>query len=77
VVIEFQLHVGKSTAQPPLYGRRALATGRSPCLRSLHAALKWCGVIYLLSRPTVMTWLRRAFAGGFAALGARLAFAER
>jgi hypothetical protein len=24
-----------------------------------------------------MTWLRRAFAGGFAALGARLAFAER
>jgi hypothetical protein len=25
----------------------------------------------------VMTWLRRAFAGGFAALGARLAFAER
>jgi hypothetical protein len=24
-----------------------------------------------------MTWLRRAFAGGFAALGARLALAER
>ena len=28
-------------------------------------------------RPRVMTWLRRSFAGGFAALGARLAFAER
>src|SRR5262249_5895542 len=28
-------------------------------------------------RPAVMTWLRRAFAGGFALLGARLAFAER
>jgi threonine/homoserine/homoserine lactone efflux protein len=54
-----------------------LATGRGSCLRALHAALKWCGVIYLLSRPTAMTWLRRAFAGGFAALGARLAFAER
>jgi hypothetical protein len=77
VVIEFQLHVGTSLARPPLYGRRALATGRGSCLRALHAALKWCGVIYLLSRPTAMTWLRRAFAGGFAALGARLAFAER
>ena len=31
----------------------------------------------IVTRPTVMTWLRRAFAGGFAALGARLALAER
>jgi threonine/homoserine/homoserine lactone efflux protein len=31
----------------------------------------------VISRPKVMAWLRRAFAGGFAALGARLAFAER
>ena len=31
----------------------------------------------VVSRPAVMTWLRRAFAGGFALLGARLAFAER
>jgi threonine/homoserine/homoserine lactone efflux protein len=31
----------------------------------------------IVSRPTVMTWLRRAFAGGFALLGAKLAFAER
>jgi threonine/homoserine/homoserine lactone efflux protein len=31
----------------------------------------------VVTRPKVMTWLRRAFAGGFAALGARLAFAER
>src|ERR1700731_4804552 len=31
----------------------------------------------IVSRPTVMAWLRRGFAGGFAALGARLAFAER
>src|SRR5712672_3078414 len=31
----------------------------------------------IVTRPKVMTWLRRAFAGGFAALGARLAFAER
>jgi len=31
----------------------------------------------VVSRPRVMSWLRRAFAGGFAALGARLAFAER
>jgi threonine/homoserine/homoserine lactone efflux protein len=29
------------------------------------------------SRPAVMKWLRRAFAGGFALLGARLALAER
>ena len=27
--------------------------------------------------PSVMAWLRRSFAAGFAALGAKLAFAER
>ena len=32
---------------------------------------------HVVSRPRVMAWLRRAFAGGFALLGARLAFAER
>jgi threonine/homoserine/homoserine lactone efflux protein len=31
----------------------------------------------IVTRPVVMTWLRRAFAGGFAALGVKLAFAER
>jgi threonine/homoserine/homoserine lactone efflux protein len=31
----------------------------------------------VVSRPKVMKWLRRAFASGFALLGARLAFAER
>ena len=31
----------------------------------------------VVTRPAVTTWLRRVFAGGFAALGARLAFAER
>jgi threonine/homoserine/homoserine lactone efflux protein len=31
----------------------------------------------IVSRPNVMTWLRRAFAGGFALLGARLALADR
>ena len=31
----------------------------------------------VVTRPAVMAWLRRAFAGGFALLGAKLAFAER
>jgi threonine/homoserine/homoserine lactone efflux protein len=31
----------------------------------------------IVSRPNVMSWLRRAFAGGFAVLGARLALADR
>jgi threonine/homoserine/homoserine lactone efflux protein len=31
----------------------------------------------VVSRPRVMRWLRRIFAGGFALLGAKLAFAER
>jgi threonine/homoserine/homoserine lactone efflux protein len=31
----------------------------------------------IVTRPRAMTWLRRAFAGGFAVLGARLALAER
>ncbi|WP_370942833.1 LysE family translocator [Amycolatopsis sp. cg5] len=31
---------------------------------------------HVISRPKVLTWLRRVFAGGFAALGARLAFGD-
>jgi threonine/homoserine/homoserine lactone efflux protein len=31
----------------------------------------------VISRPHIMTWLRRTFAGAFAALGAKLALAER
>ena len=31
----------------------------------------------VISRPAVMAWLRRSFAAAFAALGARLALAER
>jgi threonine/homoserine/homoserine lactone efflux protein len=31
----------------------------------------------VISRPKVLAWLRRSFAAGFAALGARLALSER
>jgi threonine/homoserine/homoserine lactone efflux protein len=31
----------------------------------------------LLTRPRLMVWLRRAFAGSFAALGARLVITDR
>jgi threonine/homoserine/homoserine lactone efflux protein len=31
----------------------------------------------VISRPRVLTWMRRAFAGAFVALGAKLALAER
>jgi len=32
---------------------------------------------HVISRPRVLTWMRRVFAGAFAALGAKLALAER
>jgi threonine/homoserine/homoserine lactone efflux protein len=32
---------------------------------------------HVISRPRVLTWMRRGFAGAFVALGARLAFADR
>jgi threonine/homoserine/homoserine lactone efflux protein len=32
---------------------------------------------HIIARPNVLTWMRRAFAGAFAALGAKLALAER
>jgi threonine/homoserine/homoserine lactone efflux protein len=32
---------------------------------------------HVISRPLVLTWMRRTFAGAFAALGARLALADR
>jgi threonine/homoserine/homoserine lactone efflux protein len=32
---------------------------------------------HVISRPQVLTWMRRAFAGAFAVLGAKLAFADR
>jgi threonine/homoserine/homoserine lactone efflux protein len=31
----------------------------------------------VISRPRVLTWMRRIFAGAFVALGAKLALAER
>jgi threonine/homoserine/homoserine lactone efflux protein len=32
---------------------------------------------HVISRPRVLTWMRRGFAGAFVALGAKLAFADR
>jgi threonine/homoserine/homoserine lactone efflux protein len=32
---------------------------------------------HVISRPRVLTWMRRTFAGAFAALGVRLAVADR
>ena len=32
---------------------------------------------HVISRPRVLAWMRRAFAGAFVALGAKLAFADR
>ena len=32
---------------------------------------------HVISRPRVLTWVRRLFGGAFVALGARLAFAQR
>jgi threonine/homoserine/homoserine lactone efflux protein len=32
---------------------------------------------HVISRPRVLAWMRRVFAGAFVALGAKLAFAER
>ena len=32
---------------------------------------------HVISRPQVLSWMRRTFAAAFVALGARLAFAER
>jgi threonine/homoserine/homoserine lactone efflux protein len=32
---------------------------------------------HVISRPRVLTWMRRTFAGAFVALGAKLAFAGR
>jgi len=32
---------------------------------------------HVISRPRVLTWMRRTFAGAFVALGVKLAFADR
>ena len=32
---------------------------------------------HVISRPRVLTWMRRVFAGAFVALGAKLALADR
>lgn len=32
---------------------------------------------HIISRPSVLTWMRRTFAGGFIALGGRLALTDR
>ncbi|MEO1746163.1 MAG: LysE family translocator [Pseudomonadota bacterium] len=43
----------------------------------LYGALASAARDYVISRPVVVTWMKRTFAGAFALLGARLAFAER
>ncbi len=62
-------------------GRLWQPTMAAACHR-FRASCRNCGPARMLElsgafMAKVMTWLRRAFAGGFAALGARLAFAER
>jgi threonine/homoserine/homoserine lactone efflux protein len=32
---------------------------------------------HVITRPRILTWMRRAFAGAFVALGAKLAVADR
>jgi len=32
---------------------------------------------HVMSRPRILTWMRRTFAGAFALLGAKLAIADR
>jgi len=32
---------------------------------------------HVITRPAILTWMRRAFAGAFVALGAKLALSER
>jgi threonine/homoserine/homoserine lactone efflux protein len=32
---------------------------------------------HVITRPKILTWMRRAFAGAFVALGAKLAVADR
>jgi threonine/homoserine/homoserine lactone efflux protein len=32
---------------------------------------------HVITRPRVLTWMRRSFAGAFVALGARLALVDR
>lgn len=64
------------------------ATGRMLILATVFMALTFVVFVgygafasaarsYVISKPAVMTWLKRGFAGAFALLGLRLALAER
>jgi len=43
----------------------------------IYGALASAARDYVISRPKVITWMKRTFAGAFVLLGARLAFTER
>lgn len=71
-------------------GSRASVAAALGCTLGILPAMAMTFVVFVLyglfagavrdrvvTRPRVMSWLRRAFAGGFALLGAKLAFAER
>ena len=42
-----------------------------------HALSRMLEIRQVISRPRVLTWMRRTFAGAFVALGVKLAFADR
>ena len=55
---------------------RALLTG-AVALFALYGAFAAAVRSHVVSRPRVLTWMRRTFAAAFVALGAKLAVAER
>ena len=44
---------------------------------ALYGAFASAARNHVLSKPTILTWMRRSFAAGFMLLGAKLAFEER
>jgi threonine/homoserine/homoserine lactone efflux protein len=68
---------GTTDALPLLLQASAVFMAMTLAVFAVYGVLSAAVREHVLARPSVMTWLRRAFALAFVGLGARLAFAER
>ena len=68
---------GVADPTPTLVGLALVFMAITFAVFAIYGACAAAARDYVISRPTVLRWLRRSFAAAFVLLGVRLALAER
>ena len=68
---------GEANALPPMLGLSAVFMLMTFVVFALYGVFAAAVRTHIVSRPRVLTWMRRTFAGAFVVLGAKLALTAR